>query len=225
MNPVMMRYRAFALLLGAAALSSCDKNAVQDITGSLPESQIRFFHFGVNAPGVNFYANDTKMTAISSASGTESTTGVVYGGVGSGGLYAGIEPGQYTFSGRIAAATDKNLPIATVATTIDGGKKNVALFYGAAHMPDIADTLELMGFEPVETEWRQAWDLTIRADQPSAADVGGLLPGVPGPVAAGGPGVRRRRREGPPCRSRTRAPRTSCAARCRFAASCAGSRY
>lgn len=123
MNPVMMRYRALALLLGAAALSSCEENAVQDITGSLPASQIRFFNFGVNAPGVNFYADNTKMTAIGSATTTESTTGVVYGGVGSGGLYAGIDPGQYTFSGKIAAAIDKDLAISSVQANLEAGKR------------------------------------------------------------------------------------------------------
>jgi len=140
MNPVMMRYRAFALLLGAAALSSCDKNAVQDITGSLPESQIRFFNFGVNAPGVNFYANDTKLTAISSASGTESTTGVVYGGVGSGGLYAGVEPGQYNFMGKIAAATDKDLAISSVQTNLEAGKRYS--FYQSGFYNTTAKTVE-----------------------------------------------------------------------------------
>ena len=123
MNPVMIGYRALAALMAIAALSSCEKNAVQDITGSLPASEIRFFHFGVNAPGVNFYANNTKMTAISSTTGTESTTGVVYGGVGSGGLYAGIEPGTYTFSGKIAATTDKDLAISNVQATLEPGKR------------------------------------------------------------------------------------------------------
>jgi hypothetical protein len=123
MNPVMTRYRVLAVLLGTAALASCEKNAVQDITGSLPAAQIRFFNFGVNAPGVNFYANTTKMTAISSATGTEATTGVIYGGVGSGGLYAGIEPGQYTFSGKIAAATDKDLAISNVQMSLEAGKR------------------------------------------------------------------------------------------------------
>ncbi|HJU68383.1 MAG TPA: DUF4397 domain-containing protein [Gemmatimonadaceae bacterium] len=123
MNPLMIRYRALALLVGAAALSSCEKNAVQDITGSLPASQIRFFNFGVNAPGVNFYADNTKMTAISSTTGTEATTGVTYGGVGSGGLYAGIEPGQHTFSGRIAATTDKDLAISNVQANLEAGKR------------------------------------------------------------------------------------------------------
>jgi Domain of unknown function (DUF4397) len=119
----MKRYTALAgLLLFAAVLSSCDKNSVQDITAPPPASRIKFFNFGVNAPGVNFYANDTKMTAITSATGIESTLGTVYGGVGSGGFYSGIAPGQYTVTGKIAAATDKDLAISNAAATIADGK-------------------------------------------------------------------------------------------------------
>lgn len=118
----MKKLRAIAALLCAvASLGACEKNAVQDITAPLPAARIRFFNFGLNAPGVNFYANDTKMTAISSATGTESTTGVAYGSVGSGGFYGGIEPGQYALTGRIAAATDKDLVVATVDQTIVSG--------------------------------------------------------------------------------------------------------
>lgn len=109
-------------LLCAVVLASCDKNAVQEITGPLPTSRIKFFHFGVNAPGVNFYANTTKMTAISSTTGVESTTGVVYGGVGSGGFYSSIEPGAYSLTGKIAATVDKDLVIATIPGTIENGK-------------------------------------------------------------------------------------------------------
>jgi len=118
----MNRYRALVALLCAVVLASCDKNAVQEITGPLPTSRIKFFHFGVNAPGVNFYANTTKMTATTSATGVESTTGVVYGGVGSGGLYSAIAPGAYTLSGKIAATVDKDLAIANVNATIADGK-------------------------------------------------------------------------------------------------------
>ena len=110
------------LLCAVAALASCDKNAVQDITGSDPGSRIRFFNFGVNAPGVNFYANTTKMTAISSTTGAESTTGTVYGGAGAGGFYSAIAPGQYAFTGKIAATTDKDLAISSVSATIADGK-------------------------------------------------------------------------------------------------------
>jgi len=127
----MKRHAALAgLLLFAAVLSSCDKNAVQDITAPPPASRIKFFNFGVNAPGVNFYANDTKMTAVTSATGVESTTGTVYGGVGSGGFYDGIAPGQYTVAGKIAAATDKDLAIATIPATIADGKLYSAYLSG-----------------------------------------------------------------------------------------------
>lgn len=121
----MSRLKPIAVLVCAAALASCDafdKNAVQDITGPMPTSRVKFFNFGVGTPGVNFYANDVKMTAISSTSGTESTTGVNYGGAGANGMYVAIDPGQYTFSGRIAATTDKDLPISNVSGNIETGK-------------------------------------------------------------------------------------------------------
>jgi hypothetical protein len=142
MTATMNRYGSLAVLLCAAALVSCgdyDKNAVQDITApSVPEARIRFFNFGVSAPGVNFYAGDTKVTAINATgctnppadtsqtcitTGIESTTGVTYGGVAAGGLYAGIDPGQHTLSGRIAAATDKGLAVSNVTTTLNSGMR------------------------------------------------------------------------------------------------------
>lgn len=118
----MKRLQYILVLLCTTALYSCEKNAVQDITGDPPKAQIKFFNFGVNAPGVNFYANDTKMTAISSTTGNESVTGVIYGGVGAGGFYSGIAPGQYTFKGKIAATVDKDLAISNITGTIASGK-------------------------------------------------------------------------------------------------------
>ena len=96
------------MLLCAVALTACEKNGVQDITGSLPGARVKFFNFGVGAPSVNFYANDN--------------TGVASGGVGSGGFYSAIEPGQYTFTGRISAAVDKDVVISTAASSLANGK-------------------------------------------------------------------------------------------------------
>lgn len=118
----MTTFRSIAVLLCAVALASCEKNAVQDITGTLPGSRVKFFNFGVNAPGVNFYANDTKVTAITSATGTESTNGVPYGSAASGGFYSGLEPGQYSFKGKIAATVDKDLVVSTIPGTLADGK-------------------------------------------------------------------------------------------------------
>src|ERR1700682_5833114 len=120
---IMTRHASIAALLFAGLLSSCGKDSVPDLTGPFPNARIRFFNFGVNAPGVNFYANTAKMTAISPATpGVESTTGIAYGGVGAGGAYSAIAPGQYTLTGKIAAATDKDLAISTVTTTIADAK-------------------------------------------------------------------------------------------------------
>ena len=147
----MSRLKPIAVLLCAAAvLSSCDAfedNAVQEITGPMPTSRVKFFNFGVGAPGVNFYANDTKMTAISSTSGTESTNGVNYGNAGANGMYVAIDPGQYTFSGRIAAATDKDLPISSVSAAIETRK--YYSFYQSGIYDGTAKTVDAFVIEDV----------------------------------------------------------------------------
>ena len=137
MTGPMTRLRTAALLLGVALLAGCEKGGPQDILGALPGARIRFFNFGVNTPNVNFYAGNTKLTAISAATctpatnppnpacldaGLESTVGTAYGAAGSAGLYSAIEPGQYAFTGRISAATDKDLAVSTVQTTVESGK-------------------------------------------------------------------------------------------------------
>lgn len=141
MTHIINRHASVALLL-VATLAACggyDQNAVQSITGPLPGAFIRFANFSVSSPGVNFYANNTKMTAIGTtacspaptvpipactAAGVESTTGTVAGAfaISSAGLYATIAPGSYALSGRIAAATDKDLQVSKVSTTIEPAK-------------------------------------------------------------------------------------------------------
>lgn len=152
----MNRYRSLAVLLCAAVFTACDKNAVQDITGPVAGARIKFFNFGVNAPGVNFYANETKMTAISSATGIESTTGTIYGGVGSGGYYSAIAPGQYTVAGKIAATIDKDLGISKLTATIADGK--YYSFYQSGFYDATAKTVD--GFL-VEDPFVTAIDYTV----------------------------------------------------------------
>ena len=54
--------------------------------------------------------------------------------------------------------------------TIDAGKKNVGVFYGAGHMWGLEETLVgEMGFERVGVEWRTAWDMTGPAAAPKPA--------------------------------------------------------
>jgi hypothetical protein len=112
------------LLLGALVLAACDKDAIQldELTAPLSGARVKFFNFGMSTPAVNFYANDNKVSALLSATGVESTVGVAYGSVAAGNLYTGIPAGSYTFSGRIAAAVDKDLPIAAIPGTIEAGR-------------------------------------------------------------------------------------------------------
>ena len=73
--------------------------------------------------------------------------------------------------GGSVIVTERNkAALKVLADSIAAGKKKMAIFYGAAHMPDMAKRLGEMGFSPQTTRWNLAWDLTIRPDQPSAVE-------------------------------------------------------
>jgi len=111
------------MLLCAAALASCDKVNVQSITEAPPGgTRIKFANFGLNAPSVNFFADGTKMTAVTSGTGVEATTGTAYGSFGAGGYYTDIVPGQHTLAGKITATTDNGVAIANLPATLEAGK-------------------------------------------------------------------------------------------------------
>ena len=47
------------------------------------------------------------------------------------------------------------------------GKKDLGIYYGAAHMPGIERSLQKrMGFKKVEEKWLIAWDISKRPDKP-----------------------------------------------------------
>ncbi|MEP6493867.1 MAG: DUF4397 domain-containing protein [bacterium] len=133
----MTRIRRASALLAAVVLAACSKDGVQIITEPTAGSFIKFYHFGLNAPVVNFFANDTKVTAISSTSctpptvppnpacattGVEATTGTAYGALGNAGLYSSLPPGQYAFSARIAIAPDNGFQVSKISSTLAAGK-------------------------------------------------------------------------------------------------------
>ena len=75
-----------------------------------------------------------------------------------------LEGAMSAFNGPDGSAiiTDRNTAALEVFDEqIDDGKKRLAIFYGAGHMPDMhARLLADYGFEPEETRWLVAWDLT-----------------------------------------------------------------
>jgi hypothetical protein len=80
------------------------------------------------------------------------------------------EGGMDAMNGTVLLTERNKAAIATLDRVLKDGKKDIAIFYGAAHMPDMTKRLEDMGFKPIATEWRMAWDLSIRNDQPSAVE-------------------------------------------------------
>ena len=70
--------------------------------------------------------------------------------------------------GSVILGERNKAALKVLTKTLAEGKKHISIFYGAAHMASLSDTLQKeMGFKPVSVEWRMAWDLSIRADHPS----------------------------------------------------------
>jgi hypothetical protein len=73
-------------------------------------------------------------------------------------------------NGSVIVTERNKVALNVLKETLAAGKRRISIFYGAAHMPDMSKRLRDMGFTPVSTEWENAWDLTIRPDQPSATE-------------------------------------------------------
>lgn len=119
----MIKHRHIAaLVLSAAAIAACGDNGQTDITAPAPAAKIMFFNEGLGAPGVNYYANGTKLTAVLSSSGAVSPVGTTYGQVAAGGYYTGIAPGQYTLTAQLSDTTASTTVISSVTQTVGDGK-------------------------------------------------------------------------------------------------------
>jgi hypothetical protein len=78
-----------------------------------------------------------------------------------------LEAAGFGGENSVIVAERNKAAMDVLAETIQKGKRKISVFYGAAHMPDFAKRLEGLGFKPVDTQWRLAWDLAIRQEQPS----------------------------------------------------------
>ena len=63
-------------------------------------------------------------------------------------------------SGSVILTERNKKAVEVLKETLASGRKNIGVFYGAAHMIDLDKRVREMGFKPVETEWRTAWDMT-----------------------------------------------------------------
>jgi hypothetical protein len=179
----MTKIKTLTLLLGAALIASCGDPANQVIAGPEPYAgtRIRFFNFGVGAPGVHFYANDNKVIAAAevgftqdpktgvATGGTESTTGIAYGAVAAGGYYTAIAPASYSLNARIAATVDNGLQIAKVTQNIESGKRYSYYISGAYDA--VAKTAEAFVVEdpfPDAYDWNNVMVRFVNAGPTSA---------------------------------------------------------
>lgn len=151
----MNRYARIAALFGATLLAACGDKVDRTVTGPAPAARIKFFNYGVNAPGVDFFANNVRMTAINSSTGAESTRGSIYGEGGAGGFYVGIAPGQYTLTGKIAPTANHGVAISTATQTIENGK-----FYSLYQSGFYDSTTKTVDSFVVEDPWTAPTDLT-----------------------------------------------------------------
>ena len=79
--------------------------------------------------------------------------------------------------------TDRNkVALQVLRKQLQGGKKNLAIFYGAAHLPDMEKRMiEKMGFERKGMRWVAAWDLPERKKLPSRKTIKPQSVPVPAP--------------------------------------------
>lgn len=73
-------------------------------------------------------------------------------------MMAGIDQGM-DGKGSVILRGRNDKAFQVLGKEIRTGKKRIAIFYGAGHMPDMDDRLNGMGFRRIREEWIVAWDL------------------------------------------------------------------
>jgi len=76
-------------------------------------------------------------------------------------------------NGSVLVTERNKAALKVLKDTIAAGKKNIGIFYGAAHMKDMEKRLEDMGFKRTGVEYRVAWDMSPRGAAKGAAKGGG----------------------------------------------------
>ncbi len=99
-------------------LNSCKDEAVLDINEPIAGARIRLYNFSINAPSVNFYANDTKISAALSQTGTESINGVSFGGTYPANQYALAPGGENIIRATTSSTITTTTPNLTIASVV-----------------------------------------------------------------------------------------------------------
>ena len=74
-----------------------------------------------------------------------------------------ITAGLNNEKGSVILTGRNKVALAVLKKELNAGRKNLAIFYGAAHLPDMEKRMiSKMGFERKKTRWIKAWDLPER---------------------------------------------------------------
>ena len=70
-------------------------------------------------------------------------------------MLAGLD----TEDGTVIVTERNRVALKVMQEQIALGRKNLGIFYGAAHLPDMDKRIQTMGFKRIKSEWLTAWDL------------------------------------------------------------------
>ena len=75
------------------------------------------------------------------------------------------------FAGESVIISDRNqCCLGVLENEVKNGHGNIAIFYGAAHFPDMEKRLLELGYKRVKQEWLTAWDIPKEAAKPEAKE-------------------------------------------------------
>jgi len=83
-----------------------------------------------------------------------------------------LEDQMAGMQGTVLLTERNKKALSVLKDQIRGGKKDIGVFYGAAHLPDMESRLALMGFKRTGVEWRTAWDMTAANNANAGAPKG-----------------------------------------------------
>jgi len=84
--------------------------------------------------------------------------------------FSHIEDQMSGFGGTVLITERNKACFKALDKQIDGGKKDLGIFYGAGHMSDMEQRLLDRGFHKTGVEWRVAWDLSQEGDKADKDD-------------------------------------------------------
>ncbi len=74
------------------------------------------------------------------------------------------------FAGESVIISDRNQRcMEVIQREVLSGKKNLGVFYGAAHFPDLEKRLLDAGYKRIQQDWLTAWDIPKQEAKPAAA--------------------------------------------------------